>query len=179
MADITAAATAVARRSTGAGSDIWRKLAPYLFLLPFLIVFIGFLVVPLVYAFNLSVWKTTLVGGTHFVGFDNYAKAIVDAKFWGGVLTLLKFAAMQIPVMLALALLFALILDSARWARCRRSSSAAGAGALRGLQEQVGLRAPADRPTARWPAGRTTRLTSLLADAFFSSFSIHEPWLRR
>jgi multiple sugar transport system permease protein len=112
MADITAAATAVARRSTGAGSDIWRKLAPYLFLLPFLIVFIGFLVVPLVYAFNLSVWKTTLVGGTHFVGFDNYAKAIVDAKFWGGVLTLLKFAAMQIPVMLALALLFALILDS-------------------------------------------------------------------
>lgn len=111
MADIAAASStgAVARPR---GSDLGRRLAPYLFLLPFLIVFVCFLIVPLLYALNLSVWKTTLVGGTHFVWLQNYATAIVDGKFWSGVLTLIKFGLMQIPVMLVLALVFALILDS-------------------------------------------------------------------
>ena len=91
---------------------IGKRVAPYLFLLPFLIVFVTFLIIPLVNALGLSVYKTTLVGGTRFVGGDNFAKAFVDPKFWTGVVTLLKFGAMQIPVMLSLALLFALILDS-------------------------------------------------------------------
>ena len=91
---------------------IGKRAAPYLFLLPFLLVFVAFLIIPLINALGLSVYKTTLVGGTRFVGFDNFAKAFVDPKFWTGVITLLKFGAMQIPVMLILALVFALILDS-------------------------------------------------------------------
>jgi multiple sugar transport system permease protein len=91
---------------------ISKKIAPYIFLLPFLLFFFAFLIVPLLYAFDLSVYKKTLVGGTRFVGGDNYVKAFTDPKFWDGVLTLFKFGAMQIPVMLGLALLFALILDS-------------------------------------------------------------------
>ena len=89
-----------------------KRLAPYLFLLPFILLFVAFLIIPLVNALGLSVYKTTLVGGTRFVGLDNFHKAFVDPKFWGGVVTLLKFGAMQIPVMLILALCFALILDS-------------------------------------------------------------------
>jgi multiple sugar transport system permease protein len=91
---------------------IGKRAAPYLFLLPFLIVFVAFLIIPLINALGLSVYKTTLVGGTRFVGGENFAKAFVDPKFWAGVITLLKFGAMQIPVMLILALVFALILDS-------------------------------------------------------------------
>ena len=91
---------------------ISKRIAPYIFLLPFLLFFVAFLIIPLINAFDLSVYKTTLVGGTRFVGLDNYAKAFIDPKFWDGVLTLVKFGAMQIPVMLILALLFALILDS-------------------------------------------------------------------
>jgi multiple sugar transport system permease protein len=91
---------------------ISRKVAPYIFLLPFLIFFVLFLIVPLIYAFNLSVYRATLVGGLHFVGFDNYQRVFVDPNFWGGVLTLFKFAIMQIPIMLVLALFFALVLDS-------------------------------------------------------------------
>lgn len=89
-----------------------KRIAPYIFLLPFLLFFFAFLIVPLAYAFELSIYKTTLVGGTRFVGAANYVKAFADPKFWDGVLTLFKFGAMQIPVMLGLALLFALILDS-------------------------------------------------------------------
>ena len=89
-----------------------KKIAPYIFLLPFLLFFFAFLIVPLLYAFDLSVYKKTLVGGTRFVGGENYVKAFTDPKFWDGVLTLFKFGLMQIPIMLGLALLFALILDS-------------------------------------------------------------------
>ncbi len=91
---------------------ISRRIAPYFFLAPFILFFVAFLIIPLIYAFDLSVYKTTLVGGTRFVGFDNYAKAFADPNFWDGVLTLLKFGGMQMPVMLILALMFALILDS-------------------------------------------------------------------
>jgi multiple sugar transport system permease protein len=91
---------------------ISKKIAPYIFMLPFLLFFFAFLIIPLLYALDLSVYKKTLVGGTRFVGGDNYAKAFTDPKFWDGVVTLFKFGAMQIPVMLGLALLFALILDS-------------------------------------------------------------------
>jgi len=109
MAATTASTGARPRHTAGTWG---RRLAPYLFLLPFLILFVAFLIVPLLYALDLSVYKKALVGGTRFVGIENYQKAFVDAKFWGGVLTLVKFALMQIPVMLGLALLFALILDS-------------------------------------------------------------------
>ena len=89
-----------------------RKIAPYFFMLPFLLFFLAFLIIPLGYAFDLSLYKKAMVGGTRFVGGDNYVKAFADPKFWEGVVTLFKFGLMQIPVMLGLALLFALILDS-------------------------------------------------------------------
>jgi multiple sugar transport system permease protein len=64
------------------------------------------------YAFNLAIYKTTAIGGTKFVGADNFVRALGDPKFWQGVVVLLKFALIQIPGMVAVALLIALILDS-------------------------------------------------------------------
>ena len=94
------------------------KLAPYLFLAPFLILFILFLIVPLFYALNLSLWRQTMVGGLRFIGAGNYLKAIADPKFWDGILLLLRYGLIQIPVMLGGALLLALILDSGTiWAK--------------------------------------------------------------
>jgi multiple sugar transport system permease protein len=89
-----------------------KKIAPYVFLLPFLLLFTIFLIVPLIYALDLSVYRSSLVGGVRFVWFDNYRRAFTDANFWGGVETLFKFGALQIPIMLILSLVFALILDS-------------------------------------------------------------------
>lgn len=94
-----------------AARRIKRNLTPYLFLAPFLIGFIVFLVYPLFYALNLSLYRTRLVGGTTFVGLENYARAMTDEKFWQGVQNVLTFGAMQIPVMLGFALVFALLLD--------------------------------------------------------------------
>jgi len=91
---------------------VGKKLAPFLFLAPFVLLFAAFLIAPMLYALNLAVYKTTVVAGTKFVGADNFVRALGDPKFWQGVVVLLKFAVIQIPGMVAIALLIALILDS-------------------------------------------------------------------
>jgi len=112
MADIAAGSIAVAAGRPRRRVWINKRVAPYVFLLPFVLLFVAFLIIPLIYAFDLSVYKSALVGGTRFVWFDNYKRAFSDPNFWGGVVLLVKFGLMQMPIMLALALLFALILDS-------------------------------------------------------------------
>ena len=89
-----------------------RVIIPYLFLLPFLVLFFVFLILPLAYALGISLFESRLVGGTVFVGADNYLRAIGDPDFLGGVVRMLKFGAFQVPIMLGLALLLALVLDS-------------------------------------------------------------------
>jgi len=59
----------------------------------------------------MSVFRDTLVGGRQFAGVANYLKVATDAKFWEGVGNLAIFGVVQVPIMLGLALLFALILD--------------------------------------------------------------------
>jgi multiple sugar transport system permease protein len=88
-----------------------RAWIPYLFLAPFLVVFLIFLVLPLVYALGISVFETRLVGGNVFVGLDNYTRALGDGNFWEGVRRMVLFGVFQVPIMLGLALLFALVLD--------------------------------------------------------------------
>jgi multiple sugar transport system permease protein len=91
---------------------VGKRAAPYLFLAPFALLFIAFLIAPMAYAFALAIYKTTVIAGTKFVGADNFVRALGDPKFWQGVVVLLKFALIQIPGMVAVALLIALILDS-------------------------------------------------------------------
>src|SRR5918997_5469941 len=85
---------------------------PYMFLLPFLVLFALFLLLPLAYAFGLSIFEERLVGGSTFVGADNYVRAFQDRLFWAGIRRMVTFGVFQIPLMLGLALVFALILDS-------------------------------------------------------------------
>jgi multiple sugar transport system permease protein len=85
---------------------------PYLFLSPYLILFAIFFVVPLLYALRLSLYVDRLVGGTVFAGSQNFQQVFQDSNFWEGVRRMAIFGVVQVPVMLGLALLFALLLDS-------------------------------------------------------------------
>jgi multiple sugar transport system permease protein len=91
---------------------------------PFLIVFGVALVAPVCYAIYLSLFRQQLIGGNAFVGLANYHLALSDPRFWQSLRRVLLFLAVQVPVMLALALLAALALDSARlrWAAVYRLS---------------------------------------------------------
>jgi multiple sugar transport system permease protein len=67
-----------------------------------------------VYSGYLSFFREQLIGGTAFVGLKNYADALQDSAFLSGVLRMVQFFLLQVPIMLGLAVLFALVLDSGR-----------------------------------------------------------------
>ena len=91
-----------------------QTVAAYALILPFVIVFLAMLVVPLVYSGVLSFFRTQIVGGTVFVGLSNYVQAVTDPLFLGGVGRMGLFLVIQVPIMLIFALFFALALDSGR-----------------------------------------------------------------
>ncbi|WP_218103919.1 carbohydrate ABC transporter permease [Thermogemmatispora onikobensis] len=92
----------------------WRRqvVIPYLFLLPFLLLFSFFLLVPLLYALWTSFFVERLIGGMTFVGWQNYQEVLRDGNFWEGVRNVLLLLFTQVPLMLGLSLLLALLLDS-------------------------------------------------------------------
>ncbi|MEX3100720.1 carbohydrate ABC transporter permease [Streptomyces niveiscabiei] len=89
-----------------------RRSAGPLFVAPFMILFLLLFLTPLGYAAYLSLFQERLIGGTAFVGLDNYVQALGDSQLLHGVGRVALFFVIQVPVMLALALLFALALDS-------------------------------------------------------------------
>jgi multiple sugar transport system permease protein len=90
------------------------SVAGFLFTVPFMVLFLALFIAPLVYALYLSLFREQLVGGTSFVGLDNFKDGIADKEFIGGVKRVGLFLAVQVPVMLGLAILFALMIDSGR-----------------------------------------------------------------
>src|SRR5919197_412913 len=103
------------RVSRGRGKKPGRHaLAGVLFTLPFMALFIFALIAPLIYALYLSLFREQLVGGNTFVGLDNYVDGLKDSQFIDGVVRVALYMLIQVPIMLFLALVFALILDSGR-----------------------------------------------------------------
>src|SRR3954462_12068343 len=89
-------------------------MAGVLFTLPFMLLFLAFFIAPLVYALYLSLYREQLVGGNAFVGLDNYKDGLSDHAFTSGVGRVALYMIVQVPIMLGLALVFALILDSGK-----------------------------------------------------------------
>ena len=81
------------------------------FVLPFITAFILFMVVPLLYAVDESLYTSKLIGGTQFSGFANYSTVLSSGQFWSGVIHVVVFGAVQIPLMLVVAFFFAVIFD--------------------------------------------------------------------
>ena len=82
------------------------------FMWPFALVFVFVFIVPIVYAVYISFFKKQMIGGTKFVGFENYARLIQDPQFWSSVGRVTIFTVFQVPIMLFLAAAMALALDS-------------------------------------------------------------------
>lgn len=81
---------------------------------PFMLVFALVFLAPVAYSIYLSMFRNQLIGGNAFVGFDNYVRAFNDPQFWDGLLRVASFLAVQVPIMLIIALVAALAIDSAR-----------------------------------------------------------------
>ena len=84
----------------------------WLFVAPFTVLLVAFLILPLGYAFKLSLYRSTLIGGTVFSGLGNYQDVWADPEFRRGVVRVLLFGLVQTPVMIAVALIAALMVDA-------------------------------------------------------------------
>src|SRR5664280_3917873 len=103
------------RRFTGAGA--W--WAPYAFTLPFVALFLVFLITPILVAVRSSVYSVRSSGlgfaapsAAVFVGFANYARALGDSDFLASFGRVALFGVVQVPVMMVLAVGLALLFDS-------------------------------------------------------------------
>ena len=96
-----------------------RWTVPYLFLAPFLSLFLLFYFASIVYAVYLSLFTQRGIRPKVFTGLANYARVLHDGQFLSSLGTIAKFGAVQIPIMLLLALVLALYLDGLRNARLR------------------------------------------------------------
>ncbi len=91
----------------------WRKdLVGWSFAAPFVILFGVFLALPILAALVMSFTSFGLRDlqnpiGTTFVGIDNYAKLLVDPKFWKSIGNTAYFVLVGVPLTLALGLLIA------------------------------------------------------------------------
>ncbi|WP_416966638.1 carbohydrate ABC transporter permease [Streptomyces sp. 4F14] len=84
------------------------------FIGPFVAVFALVFLAPIAYSIYLSLFRDQLIGGNHFVGLDNYTQALQDSQFWDSLARVGLFLLIQVPIMLGIALLVALALDSGR-----------------------------------------------------------------
>jgi multiple sugar transport system permease protein len=98
------------------------RLAPYAFVAPAVALFALVLLIPICYTLFLSFEKTQVSGlglgsGARkqvFAGLSNYASGLSDSTFLSSLLRVLLYSLILVPVMLGLALLFALLLDAQR-----------------------------------------------------------------
>ncbi|MFD0599559.1 carbohydrate ABC transporter permease [Catellatospora coxensis] len=87
------------------------------FVAPFAVLFLLFYVVPIVYAVVQSLYvvqRTGTYGPAQevFGGLAQYRLVFSDGPFWASVGRMLAFGAVQVPIMLGIALALALLLDS-------------------------------------------------------------------
>ena len=91
-----------------------RSWAGWQFIGPFMAVFALVFLAPIAYSIYISLFKNRLIGGNSFVGLDNYQQALQDPNFWSALGRVSLFLVVQVPIMLFLALLVALAIDSGR-----------------------------------------------------------------
>ena len=79
-------------------------ISAYLFLLPFLIVFVGFVLIPMVMCLWTSFFDSTMAREDIFVGFGNYIKMFQDEIFWKALMNTALIVVVAVPTVTAFSL---------------------------------------------------------------------------
>jgi alpha-1,4-digalacturonate transport system permease protein len=89
----------------------WKRLlAPYLFILPNLVIFLTFIVIPAIVGFVYSFHKYDGLNEMEFLGFDNYIEVLRNEEFWSALGRTGMYAAVVVPGIYVLALGIAILL---------------------------------------------------------------------
>ena len=109
----SAAVQALPKRRGGAFSGLRREetIAGYLFLLPNLIGFLIFSLIPIAATFGLTLTDWNLIGTRTFVGLDNYLKLVNDKLFWQTARNTVAYTVGAVPAGVFIAFWLALLLN--------------------------------------------------------------------
>ncbi|MGY1785930.1 carbohydrate ABC transporter permease [Geodermatophilus sp. SYSU D00698] len=105
------------RRATRGRAPRAENRAGWLFATPFLVLYLAFLIGPVVIGLVISLFNTTTVrsGVGSWVGFSNYADVLTNSDFWASMWHSALFTLLTTPILVLLPLLFAVLV--ARMAR--------------------------------------------------------------
>jgi len=94
-----------------------------LFSLPFLFVYVAFMIYPLLYGLFISFFKWDILSTAKFIGMDNYITLFKDEKFYSSLWHTLQFVIITTPSLLLIGFIMALAVT--------------GTSPLRGIMENV------------------------------------------
>ena len=88
------------------------RVAPYLFLLPFFLIYLVFMIYPVLAAFRLSFYESSGFGGDTFTGLSNYARLAQDSRYLEALKNTTLYALASVFILSPLALLVAVAIRS-------------------------------------------------------------------
>lgn len=104
----------MARGRSHSPRGLYKGFAPYLFLLPYLLIACAFTVYPLINAVILAFYQTNGPASRAFVGFDNFRFLASDAMFRTALKNTTVFALCSVFLQLPLSMALALLLNSGK-----------------------------------------------------------------
>ncbi len=104
----TATAKASAPRKTGFLYN--QRIAPYVFVLPFILTFLIFFAYPVISTVQMS-FQEVLPGATKYIGFENYEK-LLNKHYYRAIYNSLLYTVLTLIVLIPVPLVFAVMLNS-------------------------------------------------------------------
>lgn len=93
-------------------NKIRENIVAWLFVIPFLFFFIGFLLYPILKGMKLSLYDATLGGKTFFIGIENYIHMLQDEGFWKSMFNTLFFVLISTPTIVLFGFIFAMFINA-------------------------------------------------------------------
>ena len=101
-------------KKSGSYTPFWRniKVVPYLYILPNMILFLTFMIIPIFMSFYYSTVKWNGLGDPKFIGLENYLYIFTDDVFIESMFNTVYYSAVTVPILMVLSLLFAVLLNN-------------------------------------------------------------------
>jgi len=91
-----------------------KRWAPYVFVAPFVALFLAFTVYPMLFTLQLSFTNWRGAGTAEWIGLENYTYLLTNEAFWRSLANSAALWLLIIPVQLSIALIAAVLLNNAK-----------------------------------------------------------------
>src|SRR4051812_27200668 len=109
------AQSSVARNRSSFWQQVYANRWCYIYLVPMFVLLVIFVIYPLFASLGYTLYQWNGIGEpTQYVGLDNFTRVTADPLFWEAFLHTFTYAAVLVPIQLALALILALVLNNPR-----------------------------------------------------------------